>query len=284
MFQNNPYVKLLEESYPGMTSNILRCEALGYPWDSKPFVKEEKDEILSFVGVLEYPLLIEGKWHIAAALHAICTKASHRNRGLASQLIQEVLKWAKNQYEFVVLFTEIPKFYERLAFKHIQEYRFHLTCEKPGGTKSTKPLTYPEDNALFHRYFQNRSPVSNHFWVKENGTIASFNTLYATYPIYWSLHYSPSLNAILSYQIEDRTLHLYDIIASEIPSLDVILDHIPAPIEDIYFYFSPDRLTHAAIAEPLSCDKKNVDFSGYLMVHGNWPPIKPFMISPLSRC
>jgi GNAT superfamily N-acetyltransferase len=119
--ENISYINLLEESFPGMKANLSRCVALGFPWASKPFLKEERGEFLSHVGFLEYPMLIEGKWHKVGALHAICTKATHRGRSLASQLIQEVLAWAENQYEFVVLFTEIPKFYEQLSFKCIQE-------------------------------------------------------------------------------------------------------------------------------------------------------------------
>ncbi len=277
-------MNLLEESFPGMKANVSRCETLGFPWASKPFFKEQKGETFSHVGFLDYPMLIEGKWVKAGALHAICTKSTHRGQGLASELIQEVLQWATGQYEIVVLFTEIPKFYEKLSFKWIQEYRFHLPCKRPKGTKSLKPLTFPGDNDLFRRCFSSRSPTSNRLWVKESGTIASYNTLFATYPAYWSLHYSPTINGILSYSLEDKTLHLFDIIANEIPSLDLILDHLPAAIEEIYFYFSPDLLTDAATPEPLSCDKKGIDFSGYLMVHGNWPNVKPFMISPLSRC
>lgn len=284
MFEKHTYANLLEESFPGMKSNILRCEKLGFPWASKPFFKEERGEILSYVGFLEYPMLIEGQWYKAGALHAICTKATHRGRGLASQLIQEVLKWAKEQYEFVVLFTEIPKFYERLSFKFIQEYRFHLSCKRPRGKKPLHPLTFSKDNDLFLTCFQNRQPVSNHLWVKDDGTIASYNTLFATYPTYWSLYYSPAIKGILSYLLEDKTLHLFDIIASEIPSLDSILDHMPTAIDEIYFYFSPDRLTSNATTEVLPYDSKMGDFSGYLMVHGNWPNSKPFMITPLSRC
>jgi GNAT superfamily N-acetyltransferase len=284
MFEKNTYANLLEESFPGMKSNILRCEKLGFPWASKPFFKEDKGEIVSYVGFLEYPMLIESKWYKTGALHAICSKATHRGRGLASQLIQEVLHWAENQYEFIVLFTEIPKFYERLSFKYIQEYRFHLTYKRPSGTNPLFPLTFPKDNDLFLHCFQNRQPISSHLWVKDNGTIASYNTLFATYPTYWSLHYSPAIKGILSYLLEGKILHLFDIIASEIPSLDVILDHVPIAIDEIYFYFSPDHLTSTAVAEPISYEKKNIDFSGHLMVHGNWPSIKPCMISPLSRC
>lgn len=272
------YLNLLEESFPGIKANIIRCETLGFPWGSKLFFKEDGKETVSHVAFLEYPMLIEGHWRKAGALHAICTKATHRGQGLASELIREALKWAKNQYEFVILFTEIPQFYEKLSFQYIQEYRFHLASKRPKGTQPLRPITFPKDNPLFLRCFHSRVPVSNHLWVKDHGIIASFNTLFATYPTYWSLHYSPAIDGIISYQLEGKTLHLFDIIASKIPSLDLILDHLPGAIDEIYFYFSPDCLTDAASAEPYLYDK------GYLMTHGNWPKVKPFMISPLSRC
>ncbi len=75
-----------------------------------------------------------------------------------------------------------------------------------------------------------------------------------------------------------KTLHLYDIISKEIPSLDLILDHLPTAIDEIYFYFSPDQLTDEATPEAYLYD------NGHFLVHGNWPIVKPFMISPLSRC
>jgi GNAT superfamily N-acetyltransferase len=279
MIEKRAYLHLFEESFPGINANIARWETLGFSWEhSRLFLKEEKGEILSHVGCLEYPMLIEGRLCKVCALHAICTKAAHRNQGLASGLIQDALKWAKERYEFAILFTGIPQFYEKLSFHCIQEYRFHLPCRHPKGSQPLLPLFYPKDNALIIRSFQERAAVSNHVWMKDNGYIASFNALFATYPTYWSLYYSPSINGIISYLVKDKTLHLFDIIASKIPSLDLILDHLPTEIDEIYFYFSPDLLTSAAVPEPYLYD------NGYLMAHGNWPNVKPFMISPLSRC
>jgi GNAT superfamily N-acetyltransferase len=278
MTEKSPFLNLLEESFPGIKANILRCEKLGFPWHSKPFLKEEKGEILSHVGFLEYPISIDGKQHRAAALHAVCTKSTYRRQGLASQLIQEALQWAEKQYEFVILYTGIPQFYEKLAFQCVQEYRFHLPCKRTKGSKSLKPLVSPEDNALFKRCFHTRALLSNCVWIRDNGDIASFNALFATYPTFWSLHYSESIDGIISYEIKEKTLHLYDIIAKEIPSLDLILEHLPTAIDDINFYFSPDRLTQMAVPEPHLYDH------GHFLVHGNWPKIKPFMISPTSRC
>jgi hypothetical protein len=59
--EESPFLKLLEESFPGIKTNIFRCEKLGFPWTSKPFLKEEKGEILSHVGFLEYPIQIDGQ-------------------------------------------------------------------------------------------------------------------------------------------------------------------------------------------------------------------------------
>lgn len=275
---------LLQESFPGLPATISRCEKLGFPWASRPFLKEEGGEVVSHVGFLDYPVLVEGKKYSLGALHAICTKATHRGQGFASELIQEALNWAKDRYDCFVLFTEIPGFYEKLSFRTIQEHRFHLPCHHPKGSEPLFALTSPQDDALFLRCFRARAAVSSHFWVQDTGQIASFNALFATYPTYWSLYYCPAFDGILSFAIHDKTLHLFDIIARKIPSLDTILDHLPSPIEELYIYFSPDLITDSASCKPLICDNTMADFSGYLMVYGNWPEVGPFMISPLSRC
>ncbi len=275
----NSYLELLEESFPGIKNNILRYKALGFPWaPGKLFLKENKDETLCHAGFFECPILIEGKWHKMGALHAICTKASHRRQGLATQVIQEALDWAKTRYDTTFLFTGIPDFYERLSFRYIQEHRFHLPGLHPKGTRGLRPVIAPRDNNLFLRCFRDREPLSNHVWIKDNGAIAAFNALFATYPTYWSLYYCPAINGFISYLLEGKTFHLLDIVASKIPSLDGILSHLPAAIDEIYFYFPPDRLTDKAIPEPYLYD------NGHLMVHGTWPCTTPFMISPLSRC
>jgi predicted N-acetyltransferase YhbS len=110
MNEERPLLNLLDESFPGIKANIRRCENLDFPWNSKPFLKEENREPISHVGFLEYPIEIDGQHHKAAALHAICTKINYRKRGLASQLIREALQWAEKQYAFIILFTEIPQF------------------------------------------------------------------------------------------------------------------------------------------------------------------------------
>lgn len=277
--REKPYITLLEESFPGIKANIIRCDALGFSWEaSKLFIKEVNGKALSHVALLECPMLVDGRWHKIGALHGICTQNDSRGHGLASELIKEALHWSKGRCDTVLLFTEIPAFYERLSFQKIQEHRFHLHRFCPKGSQSLRPVIAPQDNELFLRCFREREPISNRLWISDNGLIASFNTLFATYPTYWSIHYSPTIDGLISYQLKDKTLHLLDIVANKMPSLDVILDHLPEEVDDIYFYFAPDQFTDEAIPEPHLYDHGN------LLIHGPWQISNPFMISPLSRC
>ena len=273
------YLTLLEESFPGIKANIIRCEALGFSWEaSKLFIKEENGKALSHVALLECPMLVDGRWNRIGALYAVCTQTESRGHGLASELIKEALDWSKGRCDTVLLFTGIPEFYEKLSFQKIQEHRFHLHRFCPQGSQSLRPAIAPQDNDLFLRCFREREPISNRLSIDDQGLIASFNTLFATYPTYWSVHYSPTIDGLICYEIKDKTLHLFDIVASKMPSLDVILDHLHEEVEDIYFYFAPDRFTDEALPEPHLYDH------GHLLIHGPWQISNPFMISPLTRC
>ncbi|CRX38288.1 GNAT family N-acetyltransferase [Estrella lausannensis] len=270
---------LLEDSFPGIVANIERYEALGFSWNqSKPFVKKQGGEVLSHAGFLEFPMWVEGEKHQVGALHAICTQNTERSRGLATALVKEALEWAHGRVESVILFTEIPQFYEKLSFRPVQECRFHLKERRGKGSAALTPLTFPKDNALFIRMYQGRAPLSERLWIEDRGALAAFNSLFATYPLYWSLHYSSQEDAIFSFALEGKVLHLFDVVAEKIPSLDTILDHMPAAIEEIYFYFSPDLLTKQARAIPYLYD------NGQLMLYGDTLGSEPFMIPPLSRC
>lgn len=273
------YIDLLDESFRGIKNSILRCATLGFPWEaSKIFTKESKGKAIAHVALLECTVLIHGQRHHMGALHAVCTQTAYRGQGLATDLILESLRWTETRCQTVFLFTEIPAFYERLSFQRVPEHRFHLRNSLPTGSESLRQISAPRDNNLFLRYFRERTPLSNRVWVEDNGLIAAFNALFSDYPNYSPVYYSPLIDGFICYYIEGRTLHLLDIVAAKMPSLEVILAHLPNAIDDIYFYFSPDRLTDQATPGPYVYD------NGHLMVYGSWEVSSPFMVSPLSRC
>jgi len=272
------YLTLLDQNFPGIKNNIIRCEELGFPWENGPIFLKENNEVISHVAAFLCPVLIDQKWHNMAALHAVCTDRHFRQQGFATELIREALNWAQGRSQFQILFTEIPSFYEKIGFRIQQEHRFCLEHSHVKGYKKLIPLKAPKDNELFLRCFREREPLSQQFWVQDRGAIASFNTLFATYPKYWSLYYSFEFDGLLSWFFEGDTLHLLDVIANPLPPLSLIMEHLPRPIKKIYFYFPPDRFDIATKAEPYLYD------NGYLMTSGNFIYKEPFMIAPLSRC
>lgn len=98
-------------------------------------------------------------WHKLGAMHGICTRSDYRGQGLATELIQETLEWSKEHLDAVLLFTEIPAFYEQMSFNRVQEYRFHLPESHPKGSQSLRPIRAPRDNELFVRCFGEREPL-----------------------------------------------------------------------------------------------------------------------------
>ena len=257
---------------------MKRCRRLGFEWFKKRFVKKVRGKVVSHVGLIDYPMMIQGQLYNVGALHGICTEKQHRGRGFASELIYEALQWSSSRVDFVVLFSKIPSYYEMFSFREVRETRFYLPISHQGGSRSLREMSSPKDDALFVRLFASRAPLSERVWVKDRGEFASFNTLNISYPKFWTLHYSPSTDMIFSFIIVEKTLHLFDVVAKTLPSLEMILDHLSTGIDRIYFYFTCEQFTDKAVSEPYQFVQEQ------FMVLGKWPGQDPFMISPISHC
>lgn len=281
MTREKPYANLLEESFPGIKSTMAHCKALGFSWEElcgRVFVREKGGSVVSHIAALQTRVLLENEWRTITAFHAVCTKENLRGQGLASSLMQEALHWAKSCSDFQILFTEIPSFYEKLGFTAKQEHRFHFDRGFKRGSKFFSALATPKDDDLFLRCFRAREPLSRRFWIEDRGKIASFTSLFGFYPSYWSLYYCPDFDGFVSWFFKGKTMHLLDIVAATIPSIEQVVEYLPQDIDDIFFYFPTDRLGITTTVEPYLYDK------GHLMVHGTLPAKDPFMIAPLSRC
>jgi hypothetical protein len=56
------YIKLLDESFPGIRQNIMRTQALGFPWEaSRLFIKKKNGRAVSHVALLECQALFDGQ-------------------------------------------------------------------------------------------------------------------------------------------------------------------------------------------------------------------------------
>ena len=179
-----------------------RCRQLGFDWFKKRFTVKKRGLVVSHVGLVDYPMVIQGRQYNVAALHGVCTEKEHRAQGLASKLIYEALSWTQKRADFVVLFTKIPAYYEKFSFEVVQESRFYLQVSHVKGSQLLREMISPKDDALFKRLYQSRAPITERVWVKDRGEFASFNTLNTSYPKFWTLFYSPSADMIFSFFIE----------------------------------------------------------------------------------
>ena len=159
-----------------------------------------------------------------------------------------------------MLTTDQPQLYERFGFRVVPEHRSTglATAQKTGRRKPMRlDLTQEGDLPLLHHLLEHRAPVSNLCGVGPEKPLFLFNCCRAP------LYYVEGLDLVLHMEIENRTLKLYDVVATQMPTMDRILEHVPA-LDRLEVYFTPDRLEADLDPEP-----HQLDGDDCLMVRGS---------------
>lgn len=232
--------EFLETIFPGISRITENSRILGASWESvsTPFIHFVDGKIVSHVGVLELPLVLMETPVVAAGIHGVATDPQFRRQGYYRRIMNEVLQYCDAKYETLVLTTEQPAYYEPFGFRVIPE---RVSIVKNGSAPGADGfrqvnLQHAEDRVLLHRLLDTRQAISQILGVIREKAVFCFNEV--SRPMF----YSRSLDAIACMEIEGETLRLYDLVATKISSLKVILEQIPVPITEIYVYFAPDRL------------------------------------------
>ncbi|MBD2335532.1 GNAT family N-acetyltransferase [Calothrix sp. FACHB-156] len=231
---------LVEATFPGLTSLAERARELGASWEdaSTPFILFHDDVAITHIGVLEIPMYIMGEKVIVGGVHGVCTREGFRRRGYYREVMNEVMEYCDQRYETLVLTTLETEYYLPFGFRVVPEHSFKLKCNSTGNINGLRTLDFTDvkDIALLHRLLETRVPVSNIVGVVEEKAVFCVDE--GSRP----LHYFPDLDAIACMEIEDTTLHLYDLVTTQMYPLQKILDRIPQLIEEVVIYFSPDWL------------------------------------------
>lgn len=134
-------------------------------------------------------------------------------------------------------------------------------------------LQTPGDRHILQRLLHEREAVSNILGVVKEKAVFCFNE--GSQP----LHYAEDLDLIVVMDIENTRLKLFDIVWSQPCRLVDILVHISQPIDEVVFYFSPDRLD--VKAQPFA----HVLDGTWLMARGPFSGENQVFILPRSaRC
>jgi predicted N-acetyltransferase YhbS len=278
---------LLETCFPGITQAERESLDLGHPWEraSTPFVYWQGNVAITHVGVLEISLVMLGQTVRVGAIHAVGTRPEYRRRGYYRQVMTEVLQYCACRYNTLILTTGQPELYEPFGFRVLQEHLFMAPCASPGGRQGFWPFQPHDANALraLQRLLDQRVPVSHILGVVQERAVFSFNA--RNFPLY----YAPDLEVVLAFTLDGTRLNLFDIVATQIPSLAAILARLPQRIDQVVTYFSPDRLgadfqaiPHLLMDSPEALGGAGADF---FMVRGPWTvEDQAFMLPRSARC
>jgi GNAT superfamily N-acetyltransferase len=280
---------LLARVWPKLPGVVARAGAMGFAWTavSTPFTRREHGRVVGHVGVIDLPLMVEGRWRRVASIHAVCTDPDRRGRGLGRALMAEALAWCDRRYDAIVLSTEIPPFYAKFGFRPMPEQAFARALPRPPRTPSARArmLTErPEDIRVLGRLLSQRAPISERLGSGEDGTIFVI-ALLLTWGDFSRVYYCPALDVVTVHEVRDRTLVLYDVVGAVIPTLDALAEAIAADADRVVTLFYPDRLGgefEAATCEPSRAPACGDSTFAGVMARGSVPETG-FMLPPLSR-
>ena len=278
---------LLECCFPGITQAERESLALGHPWEmaSTPFVSFAGERAITHVGLLEIPLVLLGQTVRVGGIHAVGTRPAYRRRGHYRQVMTAVLEYCACRYSTLLLTTGQPALYEPLGFRVLQEYIFLTSWAAPGGQQGFQPFNPHDPHALqlLDRLLEARTPVSQILGVVREKAVFRFNA--RRFPLY----YAADLEAFVACAFDGTRLRLFDIVATQVPSLEAILARFPQRIEEVVTYFSPDCLgadfqavPHLLLDPPGALGGAGADF---LMVRGPFAAEgQPGMLPRTARC
>jgi len=267
---------LLETWFKGIGKRRRAAAQLGSLWDdcSTPFVHEKNGRIVSHVGLLEMPYVIEGERRQLGGVHAVCTLESERRQGHFRGLMEELLEYCDGRYEALELGTENPEYYEPFGFRVIPEHRFVASVSSLAGGEGFRPIdaTRSSDLELLDRLLGARAPVSQRVGVVDERDVFKFSQGTE------GLHYSQALDCFAVFAIEGTRLVLSDVVARELPPLEALLSELAPPVEEVEFHFSPDCFDVDARSEVFRYDGDCYMVRGPFAAEG-----EAFMVPPPAR-
>ena len=269
---------LYETSFPGLPVGITRAGAVGVQWPSTttPFVWFDGEEAVSHVGVLMQPMRINGEDRLVAGFHAVCTRPTHRGRGLARRLLAAACAFADQHTPLSELSTDDPPIYTGHGFRVTPTFRFVASpvAQVPVTARPLRPASVAADLFLLREHLSRRAPASSRWGTREPGwlvlTDAALSRRLDT--VFWHL---PEQDVVIAWETVGDDQHILDVIAARLPPREVVLGALPPTRGRVLWSFCPDLLDPEATPEALPAAH------GAFMTRGPWPSLGPFGVSPL---
>lgn len=274
---------LLDLVWPGISNKIAIADSLGIYWDSisTPFTRYENGKMVAHVGTFKMPMLIQSQLEEVGTIHAVCTHPDFCQRGYSRSTLVETLSYLDESLSTTILFTEIPEFYKPFGFRPIDTYSFRILIsptEPIGGFRKLSSNSQ-SDMSILKNIFMERAPASKIYSPRDDGSLFFINEILSHGQLK-HVYYAEDIEVIAVYEIEGKTLKLFDFAAKKVPTLTDIIARTGVPIDSVVTYFSPDQLS-SRFEEDFVAEAV-LPHGGTLMVRGKFEVEgKLFGISPL---
>ncbi|MBP1989876.1 GNAT family N-acetyltransferase [Paenibacillus eucommiae] len=212
------------------------------------------NEVVSNISVSKMTLTINGLNRKAIQIGTVMTHPDFRGRGLSGILMLQVLETYKHDCDLFFLFanSSVLDYYPKFGFTAISESQFKLHIDPIANLGISLRKLDPSkaaDLEFIKRMVLSRKPISERFGVGNNQGIFMFYVL-NVFP--QSLYYSPEDEAIIVFQQEGQTLHVYDVVSQNIVNWDGLLPRLAnEQTQTVHFHFTPEQFTSNAEFQPV---------------------------------
>ena len=245
-YRNN---ESLKESFNALAMKTFELDFRGWYnrgyWNDKyiPYSFVDEGKVISNASVNKMSIIIDGKMYKGIQIGTVMTDENYRNKGLAKQLMQHIMKEYENTYDFMYLFANdtVLDFYPKFGFTRLHESEFSLDLAKSSIQRSidakVKQLTIENDLALIEKFAKNRHVNAMILDVENNESLLMF---YFTLVFYEAIFYVEDLETIVLMEEEEDTLHIFDIISLNEPDVEAVLASIVnETTKKVIFNFTP---------------------------------------------
>lgn len=233
-----------------LSFNALAKETFGLdfePWYEQGFWNDnyicysylENNQVISNVSLNTMEVIMNGQIQKAIQIGTVMTHPLYRRQGLAQDLMKKIFKDYDQTYEMYFLAADdvaVP-LYKKCGFMPNRENKYVIdVTEYPKIKEALKPIALSSEKLIEVK--KQSQPLSNVLSVQGDEHVLMF---YYTLGFSGAI-YQPLPNIYTIYEIEDKQLHLYDILSPEKVNLQELLHRIiPEDVQTIFCHFTPDQ-------------------------------------------
>lgn len=263
-----------------MQLNRLVLDVFGLdfaPWNAlkpgircyTPFTFFHDGRAVANVSASPMELTLAGREVAAVQVGTVCTRPEHRGKGLVRELMTRAHTHWHGRRELSFLFANetVLDFYQQLGYRRVEQHRFHCAAPRwrPASERPrTLDILDAGDRELMRQYADERAPVSDRVGVRAQAWLWLFHARmqYAEH-----LRYIEPLDLVAVSRQEQSTLHIFDLVGRQIPSLAELYPYLGSEeIREVRFHFTPDKLSVPRLIETVAVD-------AHLFVRGAWAPL-----------